>query len=64
MLKLQVCGRVRWVECMQNAVSSLGIERTVEFGAGAVLSGLMKRIESGVGRKMANSPAAIEKIFG
>jgi [acyl-carrier-protein] S-malonyltransferase len=45
-LKLQVCGRVRWVECMQNAISEIAPEAIVEFGAGNVLSGMLKRIDS------------------
>lgn len=49
-LKAQVCGRVRWIECMENAIRNEGIEKAVEFGAGAVLSGLLKRINGAVPR--------------
>ncbi len=49
-LKAQVCGRVRWIECMENAIKTEGIEKAVEFGAGAVLSGLLKRINGAISR--------------
>ena len=44
-LSLQVCGTVRWVECMQQARSIFNPALAVEFGQGSVLSGLLKRIE-------------------
>lgn len=44
LLAKQVCGRVRWVECVQKAVSDFSPGMAVEFGAGAVLTGLLKRI--------------------
>lgn len=49
-LKAQVCGRVRWIECMENAIAGERIDRAVEFGAGAVLVGLLKRINGAVPR--------------
>jgi [acyl-carrier-protein] S-malonyltransferase len=49
-LKSQVCGRVRWVETVQNATSSFGAKTAVEFGAGNVLTGLAKRIDSSLER--------------
>lgn len=54
-LRLQVCGRVRWVECMENAVRDLNITTAVEFGPGAVLTGLLKRIKPEVKRVNVNS---------
>ncbi|MBN8549287.1 MAG: ACP S-malonyltransferase [Deltaproteobacteria bacterium] len=54
-LRLQVCGRVRWVECMENAVSQMSITTAVEFGPGAVLTGLLKRIKPEVKRINVNS---------
>ena len=54
-LRLQVCGRVRWVECMENAVSEMNITTAVEFGPGAVLTGLLKRIKPEVKRVNVNS---------
>ncbi len=43
-LKDQVCGRVRWVESMERAISQHSPEEGIEFGSGKVLAGLMKRI--------------------
>lgn len=54
-LRLQVCGKVRWVECMENAVHDLNITTAVEFGPGAVLTGLLKRIKPEVKRVNVNS---------
>ncbi|MCM2280844.1 MAG: ACP S-malonyltransferase [Bdellovibrionaceae bacterium] len=42
----QISGSVKWVQCMQR-MHALGIRHTVEFGAGKVLSGLAKKIDSG-----------------
>ncbi len=44
-LKDQVCGRVRWVECMETAISSLAPTEALEFGEGKVLTGLLKKIK-------------------
>jgi len=43
-LKDQVCGRVRWVECMENAISETHPEAAMEFGEGRVLTGLLRKI--------------------
>lgn len=43
-LYLQVCGRVRFTECVMHAIETFNIATCYEFGAGKVLSGLMKRI--------------------
>lgn len=43
-LKDQVCGRVRWVELMQNAIADLKPTTAIEFGEGRVLAGLLKKI--------------------
>lgn len=43
-LVLQVCGKVRWVECMQNGIEQFNPSEFVEFGEGNTLTGLMKRI--------------------
>lgn len=40
----QVTGRVRWVECMRNAIARHSPAKAIEFGAGNVITGLMKRI--------------------
>lgn len=47
----QVCGRVRWVESVQNAFKEYEISKSIEFGNGAVLSGLMKKINPDVPRE-------------
>lgn len=46
LLKKQVCGSVRWTDCMLNAINDQGITTAVEFGAGSVLGKLLKRIHS------------------
>jgi [acyl-carrier-protein] S-malonyltransferase len=53
----QVCGRIRWVECMQNAIRDHSPAAAIEYGAGSVLSGLLKRIEPKLARKNVESPA-------
>ena len=45
LLHHQLTHSVRWVETIQNMIA-IGIRRFVEVGAGKVLSGLVKRIES------------------
>ena len=47
-LKDQVCGRVRWIDCVQTAIMDFQPEIALEFGNGRVLSGLMKRIDSAI----------------
>ena len=43
----QITGSVRWVQCMQYLVAQ-GVTEAVECGPGAVLAGLMKRIDKSV----------------
>ena len=50
-LKRQVCGSVRWVDCMQNAIAETQPAEAIEFGAGSVLSNLLKRIDKEVPRR-------------
>ena len=40
----QVCGRVRWVESVEEALKEYNVEKAIEFGNGSVLSGLLKKI--------------------
>jgi [acyl-carrier-protein] S-malonyltransferase len=49
-LARQVCGRVRWVECVQNGFAAHPPQAAWEFGAGNVLTGLLKRIAPSVTR--------------
>lgn len=58
-LALQVCGRVRWVECVENVLSTKAPEAAWEYGAGNVLTGLVKRINSAVARVNIDSPNAV-----
>jgi [acyl-carrier-protein] S-malonyltransferase len=48
----QVDGRVRWRESSQNMVKDFGVTKTVEVGAGKVLSGLVKRIAKDAGHEV------------
>ena len=41
----QVCAPVRWIECVHTLIER-GCDRAVEVGAGKVLSGLVKKIDS------------------
>jgi [acyl-carrier-protein] S-malonyltransferase len=43
-LKDQVCGRVRWVQSMNNAIAEQQPTQALEFGEGRVLNGLLKKI--------------------
>lgn len=49
-LAQQVCGKVRWVECMQNAIRDCTPQSAYEFGNGNVLTGLLKRIDPQIAR--------------
>jgi [acyl-carrier-protein] S-malonyltransferase len=60
-LALQVCGRVRWVECVQNALAANESAGVWEFGAGNVLTGLVKRINPAVTRVNIDSPEALSR---
>ncbi len=61
-LALQVCGRVRWVECVDNALKEKTPEAVWEYGAGNVLTGLVKRINSGVARVNIDSPESLASM--
>ena len=54
-LRRQVCGRVRWVESMERGLGEFAPAKAVEFGQGATLSGLLKRIRSEVVRANVDS---------
>jgi [acyl-carrier-protein] S-malonyltransferase len=59
-LALQVCGRVRWVECVENVVKDTNPSAVWEYGAGNVLTGLVKRINPSITRVNVDSPAALQ----
>lgn len=61
-LRLQVCGRVRWIECVQHAVKECNPQMAIEFGAGNVLTGLMKRIDNAVPRATIDSLDSLQKV--
>lgn len=55
----QVTGAVRWRESVRS-MTSLGIDRMVEVGAGKVLSGLARRIDRDLATANLQDPADIE----
>ncbi len=58
----QVCGRVRWVESIKNAVATYSPDMAIEFGTGNILTGMLKRIDGSLTKLNANSIETIEKI--
>jgi [acyl-carrier-protein] S-malonyltransferase len=56
----QVTGRVRWRESVEWMAGEGGVTRFVEVGAGKQLSGMIKRIVSGVETTALNAPADLE----
>lgn len=58
-LAKQVCGKVRWVECVETSITSLSPTACWEFGAGNVLTGLVKRINPELTRQNVDSVGAI-----
>lgn len=56
----QICSPVLWVDCV-NTLRTNGIETIVECGAGKVLSGLCKRIESSLATLATEDVASLEK---
>ena len=57
----QVPGSVQWVSCV-NTLSALGAEAFIEFGPGTVLSGLIRKIDSGKKVMNVSAFADLEKI--
>ena len=60
-LQAQLTNRVRWTETIQYLVDQ-GVETFLEVGSGAVLSGLIKRINRDVDCYTVGTPADIEKL--
>ena len=58
----QVCNRVRWVETMKVAVEEFKVEKSIEFGAGNVLNGLLKRMYPDVIRTQVETDKDIESL--
>jgi [acyl-carrier-protein] S-malonyltransferase len=62
LLVQQVTATVRWRECVM-AMTEMGVDSFVEFGAGKVLTGLVKRIAPDASGMAAGTPAEIEAIL-
>jgi [acyl-carrier-protein] S-malonyltransferase len=54
----QITAPVRWEESM-NALARAGIAEAIEFGAGKVLMGMMRRINRGVKVRAVEDPASL-----
>jgi len=61
LLVAQVCGAVRWRECM-GYMHHHGVDLFVEIGAGKVLSGLVKRTAEGARALNVGVPADVESF--
>jgi [acyl-carrier-protein] S-malonyltransferase len=59
LLVAQVCGTVRWRECM-GYMHKQGVDLFVEIGAGKVLAGLVKRTAEGARSLNVGVPAEVE----
>jgi len=57
----QVAGSVRWEECVRHFMS-MGADTLIEFGPGAVLTGLARRIDKGLKTYNINSTESLEKF--
>lgn len=55
----QVCGTVRWRECVQY-MAAQGVTTMIEVGSGKVLAGLAKRIEGSLTAQSVGTPADID----
>jgi [acyl-carrier-protein] S-malonyltransferase len=60
----QVCGRVRWRECIEWMAGEGGVARFVEVGAGKQLSGMVKRGAPNAEAIALNVPADFDKLSG
>ncbi len=58
----QIYQPVRWVECVQ-AIVATGVTAAIECGPGAVLSGMVKRIDRSLNCAVTDSPAAFEQVL-
>lgn len=59
----QITHRVRWRECVLT-MRDLGVEELCEIGAGKVLSGLARRIDSDLEAQAIATPADVETFLG
>ena len=58
----QVDSPVRWVESIERMIADCHAARFFEVGPGAVLTGLMRRIDRGAEAAALNDPAALAKL--
>jgi [acyl-carrier-protein] S-malonyltransferase len=58
----QVTAPVRWIEIVQE-LARQGVTRVVEVGPGAVLGGLVRRIEKGVEVHSVSDPASLDRTL-
>jgi len=61
-LRRQIDSPVRWVESIERMHRERGVERFVEVGSGAVLSGLIRRIVPGVETLTLSDPRNLEQL--
>ena len=57
----QVAGSVQWIGCVK-ALSEAGADTFIEFGPGTVLTGLIRKIDSGKTLLNVQSAADLDKI--
>ncbi len=62
MLVKQITGRVRWRESVMH-LNDLGTEHIIEIGAGKVLTGLNKRINSNLNAFAINNPSDMDELL-
>jgi [acyl-carrier-protein] S-malonyltransferase len=58
----QIASAVLWVDCVRTLISE-GVDTFVELGAGRVLSGLVRQIDSEVETFAADSPKKLDKFL-
>lgn len=63
LLVRQMTSPVLWQRCVEN-LSAAGLVRSVEFGPGKVLTGLMRRIDRTLVCRNVSSVALLEKVAG
>jgi malonyl CoA-acyl carrier protein transacylase len=59
----QIDSPVRWVECMEWMAREGGVAAVLEVGAGSVLSGLNRRILTGVQAASLAEPEQLQKLL-
>ncbi len=62
-LTRQIDSPVRWVESVRRMHAEHGVERFLEVGPGAVLTGLVRRIAAGAEAVSLAEPAALDELL-